>query len=56
MTFDVTELIQVDVSLSLKLTLNLDLEIELPEVVGEDSGGFNTDVNEWVDEVVDIPM
>ena len=55
-SFDVTELIQVDVSLSLKLSLNLDLDIELPEVVGEDSGGFNTDVNEWVDEVVDIPM
>lgn len=56
MTFDVTDLIQVDVSLSLKLSLKLTLEIELPEVVGEDSGGFNTDINEWVDEVVDIPM
>lgn len=56
MSFDVTELIQVDVSLSLKLSLNLDLEIELPEVVGEDSGGFNTEINEWEDEVVDIPM
>ena len=32
------------------------LEIELPESVGEEEGGFNTDINEWVDEVVDIPM
>lgn len=56
MRFDVTDLIEVDVSLSLKLTLNMAMEIELPEVVGEDTGGFNTDINEWEDEVVDIPM
>ena len=55
LTFDVTELISVDVSLY--LTLNLDLEIVLPEVVGEEGGGgFNTDVSEWEDEVVDIPI
>lgn len=55
LTFDVTDLISVDVSLY--LTLNLDLEIVLPEVVGEEGGGgFNTDVSEWEDEVVDIPM
>lgn len=57
LSFDVTDLIQVDVSLSLKLVLNLDLEIVLPEVVGsEEGGGFDTDVTEWEDEVVDIPM
>lgn len=54
--FDVTDLIQLDVSLSLKLTLNLALEIELPEVIGNDTGGFNPDINEWVDEEVVIPM
>lgn len=55
LTFDVTDLISVDVSLY--LTLNLDLEIVLPEVVGEEGGGgFNTDVSEWEDEVVDIPI
>ena len=57
MTFDVTDLISVDVSLSLHLSLNLDLEIELPEVgETEDGGGFNADVIEWDDETVDIPM
>lgn len=56
LTFDVTDLISVDVSLSLQLTLNLDLEIVLPEVVGEEGGGFNTDISEWEDEVVDIPI
>ena len=55
LTFDVTELISVDVSLY--LTLNLDVQVVLPEVVGEEGGGgFNTDVSEWEDEVVDIPM
>ena len=57
LTFDVTDLISVDVSLSLQLSLNLDLEIELPEVgEGEEGGGFNADVVEWDDETVDIPM
>ena len=56
LTFDVTDLISVDVTLSLNLSLNMNLEIELPESVGEEEGGFNTDINEWVDEVVDIPM
>ena len=56
LTFDVTDLISVDVSLSLQLTLNLDLEIVLPEVVGEEGGGFNTDISEWEDEAVDIPI
>ncbi|MGN1226717.1 MAG: DUF5119 domain-containing protein [Candidatus Cryptobacteroides sp.] len=56
MEFDVTELIQVDVTLSLRLNLNMALEIELPETVGEEEGGFSTDINEWVDEIVDIPM
>ena len=56
MRFDVTDCIEVDVSLSLKLTLNMAIRIELPEVVGEDTGGFSTDINEWEDEVVDIPM
>ena len=56
MRFDVTDLIEVDVSLSLKLNLNMAMKIELPEVVGEDTGGFSTDINEWEDEVVDIPM
>ena len=56
LTFDVTELLSVDVSLSLQLSLNVDLEIELPEVVGDEGGGFNTDINDWMDETVDIPM
>ena len=56
MTFDVTDLISVDVALSMKLSLNMNLEIELPESVGEDGGGFDTDIIDWVDEVVDIPM
>ena len=56
LTFDVTELLSVDVSLSLQLSLSVDLEIELPEVVGDEGGGFNTDINDWMDETVDIPM
>ena len=56
LTFDVSELLSVDVSLSLQLSLSVDLEIELPEVVGEEGGGFNTDISEWIDEIVDIPM
>ena len=56
LTFDVTDLISVDVALSMKLSLNMNLEIELPESVGEDGGGFDTDIIDWVDEVVDIPM
>ena len=56
LSFDVTELISVDVSLSLQLSLKLELEIELPDVVGDEGGGFNTDVIEWDDETVDIPM
>ena len=56
LTFDVTDLITVDVSLSLKLTLNLDLEIELPEVAGGEEGGFNPGVGEWEEEIIDIPM
>ncbi|MGM9791622.1 MAG: DUF5119 domain-containing protein [Candidatus Cryptobacteroides sp.] len=54
LTFDVTELMTVDVTLTLQLNLNLD--IELPESVGDEEGGFDTDINDWVDEVVDIPM
>lgn len=56
LTYDVTDLISIDVTLSLQLSLNLDLEIELPEVVGNEEGGFKTDINEWEDETVDIPM
>lgn len=57
LSFDVTDLISIDVTLSLQFTLNLDLDIELPEVVGEEEeGGFSTDVIEWDDEIVDIPM
>ena len=56
LTFDVTDLISVDVALSMKLSLNMNLEIELPESVGEEGGGFDTDIIDWVDEVVDIPM
>ena len=56
LTFDVTDLISVDVSLSLKLSLSLALEIELPEVVGDEEGGFNTGVGEWEEEIIDIPM
>ena len=44
------------VLLSLQLSLSVDLEIELPEVVGEEGGGFNTDISDWIDETVDIPM
>ena len=55
LTFDVTDLISVDVSLY--LTLNLDLELVLPEVVAEEGGGgFKTDVSECEDEVLDIPI
>ena len=46
----------MDVGLSLQLSLKLELEIELPDVVGDEGGGFNTDVIEWDDETVDIPM
>mgnify|MGYP003549201492 FL=1 len=56
LTFDVTDLITVDISLNLQLTLNLNLEIELPEVIGDEGGGFNPDVGEWEDEIVDIPI
>ena len=56
LTYDVTDLISVDVSLSLSLNLNMNLEIELPETVGDEEGGFDTDINDWVDEIVDIPM
>lgn len=56
LSFDVTELIKVDVTLSLSLNLNMTLEIELPETVGDEEGGFDTDINDWVDEIVDIPM
>lgn len=57
LSFDVTDNVKIDVSLSLQLSLNLNLDIELPEVVGdEDKGGFNTDVSDWEDEIVDIPM
>lgn len=56
LTFDVTDLIYIDVTLDLQLTINLNLEIELPEVIGEEGGGFDTDVTEWEDEIIDIPM
>lgn len=56
LTFDVTDLITVDISLNLQLSLNLNLEIELPEVIGDEGGGFNPDVSEWEDEIVDIPI
>lgn len=56
LTFDVTDLITVDISLNLQLSLNLNLEIELPEVIGDEGGGFNPDVGEWEDEIVDIPI
>ncbi len=56
LTFDVTDLISVDVSLSLKLSLNLALEIELPKVDGGEGGGFNTGVGEWEEEIIDLPM
>ena len=51
-SLDVSDMISLDVS----LVLSLDLEIELPEVAGEEGGGFSTDINEWDDEIVDIPM
>ena len=56
LTFDVTDLITVDISLNLQLSLNINLEIELPEVIGDEGGGFNPDVGEWEDEIVDIPI
>lgn len=56
LTFDVTDLIYIDVTLNLQLTINLNLEIELPEVIGEEGGRFDTDVTEWEDEIIDIPM
>lgn len=56
LTFDITDLIAVDVSISLKLSLNLNLEIELPEVTGNEEGGFNTGVTEWEGELLEIPM
>ena len=58
LTFDVTDLITVDISLNLQLSLNINLEIELPEVIGDEGGGggFNPDVSEWEDEIVDIPI
>ncbi|MGN0191012.1 MAG: DUF5119 domain-containing protein [Candidatus Cryptobacteroides sp.] len=58
LSFDVTDKISIDVSLSLKISINLNLEITLPEVVGGDDegGGFSTDVIEWEDEIIPIPM
>lgn len=57
MSFDVSKLITIDITLSLQLSLKLDLKVELPEVVtGEEDGGFSTDVSEWDDETVAIPM
>ena len=56
LTFDVTDLITVDISLNLQLSLNINLEIELPEVIGDEGGGFNPDVGDWEDEIVDIPI
>lgn len=56
LTFDVTDLIYIDITLNLQLTINLNLEIELPEVTKEEGGVFDTDVTEWNDEIIDIPM
>ena len=56
MSFDVTDKIVKDINLSLQLYLKLDLEIELPKVVGGAEGDISTDVTEWDDEYVDIPM
>lgn len=57
LSFDVSNQINTDVSLNLQLSLNLDLEIELPEVIGDDNGGgFDTEVSDWEDEIIDIPM
>ena len=56
LSFDVTDKIVKDINLSLQLYLKLDLEIELPKVVGGAEGDISTDVTEWDDEYVDIPM
>ena len=51
-----TDLLSIEISLDLKLSLKLDLNIELPEVMGEEGGGFNTDITEWDEEFIEIPM
>ena len=56
LSIDVTDLISIEISLDLKLSLKLDLNIELPEVRGEEGGGFNTDITEWDEEFIEIPM
>ena len=56
LSFDVTDKIVKDINLSLQLYLRLDLDIELPKVVGSEEGDISTDVTEWDDEYVDIPM
>lgn len=56
LSFDVSNQINTDVSLNLHLSLNLDLEIELPEVIGNEGGGFDPDVSDWEDEIIEIPM
>lgn len=61
LSFDVTDMIEVEsiLNVQLKLRLKLDLEITLPEVIGgggEDGSGFHTDVNDWTDIIRDIQM
>lgn len=51
-SIDVSDMISIDIS----LIVNISLEIELPKIEGEQGGGFDTNINEWDDEILDIPM
>lgn len=66
-SFDVTNDIKIDLEAQIELNMNLklDLEIELPEPIGGDDddpsgdhggGGFRTDVSDWDEEEIDMPM
>lgn len=53
---DVSDAITVDNSLGNMKQYNIRVEIHLPEAVGKEEGGFTTDINEWEDEIVNIPI
>jgi len=62
LTFDVTDNIDINLETEVKiqLALKLELDIELPEVIGPDpeggGSGFQTDVSDWDNETIDLPM
>lgn len=53
---DVSRAFTLDSSLLYMNQYNIRVEIQLPEAVGKEDGGFSTDINEWEDEIVNIPI